>query len=77
MVKVHAAIAVEVNTDEHRKILGLNVATAEDGAGWPGFLLRPLIARGLSGVQLLVSDTHAGLVGAVLPHAWWQCCRTH
>ncbi|REE58929.1 transposase-like protein [Streptomyces sp. 3212.3] len=76
---VHALIAVGVNADGHREILGLDVATAEDGAGWLAFL-RSLIARGLSGVQLVVSDAHAGLVdaiGAVLPGACWQRCRTH
>ena len=72
-------IAVSVNADGHREILGIDVATAEDGAGWLAFL-RPLIARGLSGVQLVISDAHAGLVdaiGAVLPGASWQRCRTH
>ncbi len=79
IVNVHALIAVGVNADGHREILGLDVATAEDGAGWLAFL-RSLIARGLSGVQLVVSDAHAGLVdaiGAVLPGASWQRCRTH
>lgn len=79
IINVHALIAVGVNADGHREILGLDVATAEDGAGWLAFL-RSLIARGLSGVQLVVSDAHAGLidaVGAVLPGASWQRCRTH
>ncbi|MGW1617437.1 IS256 family transposase [Streptomyces sp. NPDC002285] len=70
---------VGVNADGHREILGLDVASSEDGAGWLAFL-RSLIARGLSGVQLVVSDAHAGLVdaiGAVLPGASWQRCRTH
>ncbi len=73
-INVHALVAVGVNADGHREILGLDVATAEDGAGWLAFL-RSLIARGLSGVQLVVSDAHAGLVdavGAVLPGASWQ-----
>ncbi|CAL9670643.1 IS256 family transposase IS1164 [Streptomyces sp. enrichment culture] len=79
IVNVHALIAVGVNADGNREILGIDVATAEDGAGWLAFL-RSLIARGLSGVQLVVSDAHAGLVdaiGAVLPGASWQRCRTH
>ncbi len=62
----------------HREILGLDVATAEDGAGRPAFL-RSLIARGLSGVQLVISDAHMGLVnaiGATLPGASRQRCRT-
>jgi putative transposase len=76
---VHALIAVGVNADGQREILGLDVATAEDGTGWLAFL-RSLIARGLSGVQLVVSDAHAGFldaIGAVLPGASWQRCRTH
>lgn len=79
IVSVHALIAVGVNADGHREILGIGVATAEDGAGWLAFL-RSLIARGLSGVQLVISDAHAGLVDAieaVLPGASWQRCRTH
>jgi transposase-like protein len=79
IINVHALIAVGVSADGHREILGLDVATAEDGAGWLAFL-RSLIARGLSGVQLVISDAHAGLVdaiGAVLPGASWQRCRTH
>ncbi|GGJ65978.1 IS256 family transposase [Streptomyces brasiliensis] len=55
IINVHALIAVGVNVDGHREILGLDVATAEDGAGWLAFL-RSLIARGLGGVQLVVSD---------------------
>lgn len=73
IINVHALVAVGVNADGHREILGIDVATAEDGAGWLAFL-RSLIARGLTGVQLVVSDAHAGLVdaiGAVLPGASW------
>ncbi|MEV6949301.1 IS256 family transposase [Streptomyces sp. NPDC051172] len=79
IINVHALIAVGVNADGHREILGIDVATAEDGAGWLAFL-RSLIARGLSGVQLVISDAHMGLVnaiGATLPGASWQRCRTH
>jgi transposase-like protein len=78
IINVHALFAVGVNADGHREILGLDVATAEDGAGRLAFL-RSLTARGLSGVQLVVSDAHTGLVnaiGAVLPGASWQRCRT-
>ena len=52
---------------------------AEDGAGWLGFF-RDLTARGLTGVKLVTSDAHAGLVAAIaatLPGAAWQRCRTH
>jgi putative transposase len=54
VVNVHALIATGVNADGHREILGLDVASAEDGAGWLAFL-RGLVARGLSGVQLVIS----------------------
>jgi putative transposase len=79
VVNVHALIATGVNADGHREILGLQVTSAEDGAGWLAFF-RDLTARGLSGVQLVTSDAHAGLVtaiGATLPGAGWQRCRTH
>ena len=79
VVNVHALVATGVNADGHREILGLEVTSAEDGAGWLGFF-RGLTARGLSGVALVTSDAHAGLVaalGATLPGASWQRCRTH
>jgi putative transposase len=78
-VNVHALLAVGVNAEGYREILGLRVASAEDGAGWLAFF-RDLVARGLSGVRLVTSDAHAGLVaaiGATLPSASWQRCRTH
>ncbi len=78
-VNVHAMVATAVNAEGFREILGLQVSTAEDGAGWLAFL-RDLIARGLSGVALVTSDAHCGLVtaiGATLPAASWQRCRTH
>src|ERR1044072_4563601 len=74
VVNVHALIATGVNADGHREILGLDVASGEDGAGWLAFL-RGLVARGLSGVQLVISDAHPGLaaaIGAALPGASWQ-----
>jgi len=79
VVNVHALLATGVNADGHREILGLQVTSAEDGAGWLAFF-RDLTARGLSGVKLVTSDAHAGLVaaiGATLPGAGWQRCRTH
>jgi len=79
VVNVHALIAVGVNAEGYREILGIDVTTAEDGAGWLT-VLRSLTARGLSGVKLVTSDAHAGLVaaiGATLPGAAWQRCRTH
>ena len=79
MVNVHALIAVGVNAEGYREILGVDVTTAEDGAGWLSFL-RSLTARGLSGVRLVTSDAHGGLlaaIGATLPGTSWQRCRTH
>jgi putative transposase len=55
------------------------VATGVNADGWTAFL-RDLVARGLSGVELVVSDAHAGLreaIAAVLPGSSWQRCRTH
>jgi transposase-like protein len=78
-VNVHALLATAVNAEGYREILGLQVSSAEDGAGWLAFF-RDLTARGLSGVGLVTSDAHRGLVesiGATLPGAAWQRCRTH
>src|SRR6516165_8146960 len=78
-VLVHGLIATGVNADGKREILGFDVTSAEDGAGWLAFF-RGLVARGLSGVVLVTSDAHAGLVAAIaatLPGASWQRCRTH
>src|SRR3954464_5354867 len=79
VVNVHALVATGVNADGHREILGVQVTSAEDGAGWLAFF-RDLTARGLTGVALVTSDAHRGLVdaiGAALPGAGWQRCRTH
>lgn len=79
VVKVAVMVATGVNADGYREVLGINCATAESGAGWLGFF-RDLVARGLSGVALVTSDAHAGLIdaiGATLPAASWQRCRTH
>jgi len=78
-VNVHCLIATGVNAEGYREILGIDVTSSEDGAGWLAFL-RGLAARGLSGVAMVTSDDHAGLVNAiaaVLPGAAWQRCRTH
>jgi putative transposase len=79
VVNVHALVATGVNADGHREILGVQVTSGEDGAGWLAFF-RDLTARGLTGVRLVTSDAHAGLVaaiGATLPGVSWQRCRTH
>jgi putative transposase len=78
-VIVHGLIATGVNAGGKREILGFDVTSAEDGAGWLAFF-RGLVARGLSGVVLVTSDAHRGLVAAIaatLPGASWQRCRTH
>ena len=79
VVKVAVMVATGVNADGYREVLGIHTATTESSAGWLGFF-RDLTARGLSGVALVTSDAHAGLVeaiGATLPAASWQRCRTH
>ncbi len=79
VVNVVTVIAIGVNGDGHREVLGIDVITSEDGAGWTSFL-RSLVERGLSDVKLVVSDDHQGLKAAVaeeLPGSCWQRCRTH
>ena len=78
-IAVHVLVATGVNAEGYREVLGVQVTSAEDGAGWLAFL-RDLVARGLHGVALVTSDAHPGLVaavGATLPGASWQRCRTH
>jgi transposase-like protein len=72
-------VAVGVTASGGREVLGVDIGPSEDGAFWLGFL-RSLVARGLTGVQLVVSDAHEGLrqaIGAVLHGASWQRCRVH
>ncbi len=79
VVPVHALVATGVNADGHREILGVQVTTSEDGAGWLAFF-RDLTARGLCGVRLVTSDAHRGLTAAIaatMAGAAWQRCRTH
>ena len=64
IANVSAVVATRVNADGYREILGLDVLTSEDGAGWTAFL-RDLVARGLTGVRLAISDDHQGLVEAI------------
>lgn len=78
-VKVHVLVATGVNAEGYREVLGIQVVSAEDGAGWLAFF-RDLTARGLTGVSMVTSDAHAGLTAAIdatLPGASWQRCRTH
>ena len=79
VVKIAVMVATGVNADGYREILGVSTSTSESGAGWRTFFA-DLVARGLSGVALVTSDAHTGLVdaiGATLPGASWQRCRTH
>lgn len=72
-------IAIGVRETGEREILGFELGPSEDEAFWLQFL-RGLLARGLTGVQLVVSDAHQGLKAAVakaLPGTTWQRCRVH
>ena len=79
IVNVSVVVATAVNGEGKREIIGMDVGTSEDGAFWLAFL-RSLSARGLSGVDLVVSDAHQGLrdaIATVFGGASWQRCRTH
>jgi putative transposase len=79
VVSQAVVVATAVAADGRRQVLGVEVGDSEDGAFWTAFL-RSLRARGLAGVQLVISDAHAGLaqaVAAVLIGASWQRCRVH
>ncbi len=79
IVNVSVVVATAVSGEGRREILGVDVFTREDGAAWLAFL-RGLVARGLKGVKLTVSDAHAGLknaIASVLPGSSWQRCRAH
>ena len=79
VVNVVAVTATGVNVDGRRELLGLDVFTGEDEAAWESFF-NALVARGLSGVELVVSDAHKGLKSAIAKTfigASWQRCRTH
>jgi transposase-like protein len=72
-------VAIGVSADGRREVLGMDVGDSEDGAFWTAFL-RGLKARGLGGVQLVISDAHAGLkqgIAAVFQGSAWQRCRVH
>jgi len=78
IVSVAVIIAVGVNGDGRREILGLAIGTSEAEVFWTDFL-RSLTRRGLRGVKLVISDAHEGLKAAVAKvlHASWQRCRVH
>ncbi|ORA58558.1 IS256 family transposase, partial [Mycolicibacterium elephantis] len=79
VVSQAVVIATGVAADGRREVLGFEVGDSEDGAFWTAFL-RSLKSRGLAGVQLVISDAHAGLraaIDAVLIGSAWQRCRVH
>jgi putative transposase len=78
IVSVAVIVAVGVNTDGRREVLGLDIGPSEAEPFWTAFL-RKLARRGLRGVKLVVSDAHEGIKAAVskLLCATWQRCRVH
>jgi putative transposase len=78
IVSVAVIVAVGVNTDGRREVLGMTVGHSEAEAFWVEFL-RSLARRGLRGVKLVVSDAHEGLKAAITKvlGATWQRCRVH
>ena len=78
IVSVAVTIAVAVNSDGRREVLGMAVGASEAETFWIEFL-RSLARRGLRGVKLVISDAHEGLKAAVsrVLHASWQRCRVH
>lgn len=79
VVGLAVMVAMAVNAEGKREVLGLTVAEGEMESAWSSFL-ETLIQRGLSGVELVISDAHAGLKAAVrkvLNGVTWQRCRVH
>jgi len=79
VVNISMVIATATNAEGRREIVGFDVVTTEDTEAWTAFL-RSLVARGLSGVELVISDAHGGIkaaIGTVFAEASWQRCRTH
>jgi len=78
IVSVAVTIAVAVNTDGRREVLGMAIGASEAETFWVEFLRR-LKRRGLAGVKLVISDAHEGIKAAVARvfRATWQRCRVH
>ena len=79
VVSMAFVVATGVAQSGDREILGFDIGLSEDAAFWTAFL-RDLVARGLRGVQLVISDAHTGLQAAirqVLQGTSWQRCRVH
>jgi transposase-like protein len=78
IVSVAIIIAVAVNSDGRREVLGMDIGPSEAETFWTAFL-RKLARRGLRGVKLVISDAHEGIKAAVAKvlNATWQRCRVH
>jgi len=78
IVSVAVVIAVAVNSDGRREVLGMDICPSEAETFWTEFL-RKLARRGLRGVKLVISDAHEGLKAAIAKvlRASWQRCRVH
>src|SRR5512147_3129139 len=78
IVSVAVIVAVGVNADGRREVLGMDIGPSEAETFWTAFL-RKLARRGLRGVKLVISDGHEGLKAAVarVLNAAWQRCRVH
>src|SRR5690348_11000660 len=78
IASVAAIIAVAVDTEGRREIVGLHLGPSEAGTVWTSFL-GGLLKRGLQGVKLVISDAHEGLKAAIarVLRAGWQRCRVH
>jgi len=78
IVSVAVIVAVGVNSDGRREVLGMDIGPSEAEPFWTDFL-RKLTRRGLRGVKLVISDAHEGIKAAVAKvlHATWQRCRVH
>ena len=78
VVSVAVIIAVGVNSDGRREVLGMAIGPSEAEPFWTDFL-RQLARRGLRGVKLVISDAHEGIKAAIAKvfHASWQRCRVH
>jgi transposase-like protein len=78
IVSVAVIVAVGVNSDGRREVLGMDIGPSEAETFWTEFL-RKLARRGLRGVKLVISDAHEGIKAAIAKvlHASWQRCRVH
>ncbi|MFG6543476.1 IS256 family transposase [Sulfitobacter sp. M22298] len=78
IVSVAVTIAVGVNTDGRREVLGMSIGPSEAETFWTEFL-RDLVRRGLCGVKLVISDAHEGIKASVarVLNTSWQRCRVH